>query len=53
MTFLTEQDDMSVTSTTEDDNETVIKHYLWSKANGQLQATLNGTCMYKQNTKQL
>lgn len=27
MSLLTEQDDMSVIGTTEDDNETVIKHY--------------------------
>ena len=43
MSFQTEQDDMSVISTMEDDNETVIKHYRWSKASGQLRATLNGT----------
>lgn len=53
MSLLTEQDDMSVIGTTEDDNETVIKHYQWSKASGQLQATVNGTCIHKQNTKEI
>lgn len=53
MSFLTEQDDMSLITTMEDGNETVIKHYRWSKASGQLQATVNGTCIHKQNTKQL
>lgn len=53
MSFVTEQDDMSVISTMEDDNETVIKHYRWRKASGQLQAKLNGTCICKQNTEQL
>lgn len=43
MTPLTAQDDMSVISTVEEDNERVIKHR-WSKGSGQLQATLNGTC---------
>lgn len=53
MSLLTEYDDMSVIGTTEDDNETVIKHYQWSKASGQLQATVNGTCIHKQNTKEI